>query len=43
MAMKHTAEGLKFRAHILKQRDAVANKSIINKLERKARKMESKG
>lgn len=42
MAMKHTAEGLRFRAHILKQRDAVANKSIINKLERKARKMEGK-
>lgn len=40
MAMKHTAEGLRTRAHILKQRDAIANKNIIKKLERKARNME---
>lgn len=40
MAMKHTAEGLRFRAHILKQRDAVANKNIIKKLERRTRNVE---
>ena len=42
MAMKHTAEGLRTRAHKLRQKDVVMNKNIINKLERKARKMESK-
>lgn len=40
MAMTHTIEMLKVRIHNLKQRDAVANKNIINKLERKVRKME---
>lgn len=40
MAMKHTAAGYRMRAHILRQRDAVENKSIINKLERRARNME---
>ena len=42
MAMRHTIEVLKLRIHNLKQKDAVANKNIINKLERKIRKMEKK-
>lgn len=42
MAMKHTAESYRVRAHILKQRDAVMNKNLINKLERKARKHRDK-
>lgn len=40
MAMKHTASAYRMRAHILKQRDAIANKNIIKKLERRARNME---
>ena len=43
MAMKHTIEGYKVRAHVLKERDPIANKSIINKLQRKIRKLEGKG
>lgn len=40
MAMKHTATGYRMRAHILKQRDALASKNIIKKLERRARNIE---
>ncbi len=39
MAMNHTVEGLVARKHKLNQRDPVANKNIIAKLERKIRKM----
>lgn len=42
MAMKQTIEGLRVRAHVLKERDSIANKNIINKLQRKIRKLESK-
>lgn len=41
MAMKHTIEGLKTRKHKLNQKDPVANKNIIAKLDRKIRKLES--
>lgn len=42
MAMKHTSEGYRVRAHVLRQRDSVMNKNLINKLERKARKLRDK-
>lgn len=42
MAMNHTVEGLKIRVHNLKQRKDVDNTNIINKLERKIKKVRSK-
>lgn len=38
---KHTVEGLKARIHQLSERDSIGNVRIINKLKRKARKLEN--
>lgn len=38
--MNNTIDALKVRIHVLKQRDSVTNAAIINKLQRRVRKLE---
>lgn len=38
--MDNTIDALKVRIHVLKQRDPVINAAIINKLQRRVRKLE---
>lgn len=38
--MNNTIDALKIRIHVLKQRDPVGNAAIINKLQRRVRKLE---
>ena len=39
--MNNTIDALKIRIHVLKQRDPVGNAAIINKLQRRVRKLET--
>lgn len=39
--MTQNVEGLKARIHVLTQRDSIGNARIINKLKRKARKLQN--